>query len=344
MTSTASGRYNNEANTNISLNSVGTSTGLAKRVGAYRDKAGVQSTNVKFSDLKGVYNGGAGDTSGYVTLDNTNYSSYLTHFQGYSNVKPLTNYTATFYLVNASSGSSALPIIYQANLSTGGYNWGCRFQLTQVMALYTTNVHLNTIMWKNYTLVMGKFDGTERAICYGPIEMKSVNSTYTTAYADVSNIIGLNAFIGQDYIAEGVYSVTGSTVTSTFRTTTRTKMVGLWLKSDRTVNHAWLDTAPFSTGAALSASWVSRLWTSIGDYSAYHKNNQVTFGSMYQYAGQDETVNPGKNYPSNGGVIGYYVFMVYDVGLRNATSGSVLNASKGFQGVVASEDIEQFGT
>lgn len=325
------------------MDAVSTATGISRNIGSYRNKAGLRNNDIKFSHLKGMYNGGVGDTSGYYTLDNTNYSSFLTHFQGYSTTSPLSNYQAEFFLANSSSGSLALPIVYQKNMTTGGFNYGCRYQVGPVMTVYSNNVHLNTIMWRNYTLVMGKFDGTERAIAYGPIEMKSVNADYTTSYADISNILSLNAFIAQDYYSQGVYSVIGSTVPTTFRTTTRTKMVGVWLKTDGTLNHAWFDTTPFTTGASLTATFVSRLHTDLttGEYfDGYHINNQYTFGTMFQYAGYAECNNPGKN----GSVVGYYVFMAYDVGLRNATSGSVLNVNRGFQGKNDTIDVLTLAT
>ena len=345
MTSTASGRYNNEANTDISLGAVGDATGLAKNVGAYRNRVGIQNNDVMFSDLKGVYAGGTGDSSGYVTLDGTNYSSYLSHFRGQSTKATLNEYEGSWYLIenNAFPEDDALPVLYQKNVTTGGFNYGVRYRLNgNQMVLPGKNMLLKTFMWKNYTLAFGKFDGTERAICCGPIEVKSVDGDYTTAYADIGNVFTLNATIGQNYFYN--YSVYGNDVLATFRTTTRTKMIGLWKKTDGLLYHAHLDTAPFISGAALSGTWVGsleqglidQLWRSYG-----HKNNQITFGVANQYAGYSQVVNPGKNYPTTEDV-GYYVLLMYDIGLRNATSGSVLNNTKAREGHTSTNDVPGF--
>lgn len=342
MTSSASGRYNNEANTNISLSAVGDATGLAKNVGAYRNRVGIQTNDVKFSDLKGVYAGGTGDSTGYITLDDTNYSSYLTHFVGLSDKNTLTQYQGAWFLLgNSYYSNDPLPLVYQKNVTTGGFNWGVRYQLSPTqMILPRGNLLIKSIMWKNYTLAFGKFDGTERAICYGPIEMKSVNSTYTTSYADLSNVFTLNGLIGQNYF--GDYSHYGPDAYTSFRTTTRTTMIGLWKKTDGLLYHAWLDTAPFISGASLSGSYVASIEQGLNDYgwrANGHKNNQITFGTAFQYAGYDECTNPAGR---SGGGVGYYTFLVYDIGLRNATSGSVLNSGRGHEGDDSSADVPGF--
>jgi len=349
MTSTASGRYNNEANTDISLGDVGTATGLAaftgtNNIGSYRNRVGIQLDDVKFSDLKGIYAGNAGITSDYITLDATNYSSYLTHFNSLSNKTTVADWEGMWYqLSNAYLNDDPLPVIYQKNVTTGGFNYGVRYRLnSNEMVITRGNVLLKTIMWKNYTLAFGKFDGTERAICCGPIEMKSVDGDYTTAYGDVGNVFTLNAMIGQDYFYD--YSVFGSQVGTTFRTTTRTKMIGLWKKTDGLLYHAWLDTAPFISGASLSGTYVGSLEQGLIDqnWRAYgHKNNQITFGIANQYASYSQAVNPGKNYPTTEDV-GYYVLLMYDIGLRNATSGSVLNSNKSRAGKTSTNDVPGF--
>jgi len=49
-----------------------------------------------------------------------------------------------------------------------------------------------------------------------------------------------------------------------------------------------------------------------------HKNNQVTFGTAFQYAGYDECVNPAGR---SGGGVGYYTFLVYEYWVKKRNIG-----------------------
>lgn len=342
--STAPGRYNNDggishSNTNISLGNVNTATSLGKNMGSYRDVAGIQHDNVSFSDLKGVYAGTNRSVSGYVTLDNTNYDSYVQHYTNFSIHSDTTIKWDWNQAQGGNYNSGKLPIVYQKNVTTGGYNYGCRTANMYLGVLFPGNIQITTQMWGNYTLTWGTFDGTERAIAMGYIEMKSVDSSYTTAYSDLLDYPVLNAYASQTYIGYG-YVV--GLANATFRTTTRTKLIGIWQKTDKTFKHAWFDTAPFSTGAALTATQVLSLDSGLTDYGVIysHKNNQMTFGVNFTYDSYANCDNPGKNTAG----AGYYVLLMYDIGLRNATNGSVLNKNKQNAITTASEDVTIFAT